>query len=178
MTTDRRIFIVLSVLTLFVVATQSPLIHAQETTPTQSPTTTATAQPTSTVTQTPAVTPPVPPPNQPPVSICDRTPSYVATGGSIVSLDNVSFALPLNRGQFGVSFILSNPGPNSILICYRDGNGGIAINASTGMEVRREGGDAGANTVLDEIMAAVRRGAQSPPQNRITAPDTGGGGLR
>ena len=150
------------------------LARAQEPSPTPSVTGTPAPPPTT----MPAVTPPPVPP------ICERTPSIVQPGGSVVSMFGLTLTLPSGVGDFGVYFIPTNPGPNNIFICYIAGQSAIVITAN-GQETRREVTDPAANAVLDQVLASARVAATatatpvpSTSANRITAPDTGNAGLR
>lgn len=110
-------------------------------------------------------------------SICDMA-TQLAVGGSVVAFDRIAVTLPTGAGSFGVAFQQGNP--TAILICHTSGRSGIAINAVTGQEIRRELTQTSSASVLDRIAASAgaRGTTSSPSANRISAPNTGDAGLR
>ncbi len=128
----------------------------------------------------------VPPPGQAQGTICERPPSFIRSGGSVVNFGSVSLALPSGYGDFGITVITADPGPNMLQICYIAGSSAVVLNASTGGEIRREVTTPAANAVLDQVVAAARTATPAPvpaspapiPTVTITVPNTGSGGLR
>jgi hypothetical protein len=99
-----------------------------------------------------------------------------------VDFGDVSVTLPEGVGDFNVGFIIREPGPNPIYICYVGAWSGIAINATTGEETGRDVSDPNTNAILDSIVAGVHVHGRATQQAALTSgrfvpPPAGDAGL-